>query len=51
MNSQIKRHIRVRSGRVPSTGASVPMKLGCTILPAPNWKIVKILFFKGFYRA
>ena len=29
MSSQIKRSIRVKSRRAPSTGASVPVELGC----------------------
>lgn len=39
--SQMKRYHRLRSGRVLSTGAFVPVQLECTILPvfSPSWKL------------
>ena len=43
----------VKSGRVPSTGASVPMKLGITTLPAgdvlSNSEDLCALLFGSFY--
>lgn len=40
MNNQMK--IRAESGRVPSTGTSVPMDLGCFTFPvhicSPTWR-------------